>query len=73
MASLAHHNCIVLRQFDGDYAVWRFTKEGKEYVQKVRGDLSSNDGETGGITRWTDMGLSFAQGGTFKIIYSRMS
>lgn len=47
MASLAHHNCIVLRQFEGDYAVWRFTKEGKEYVQKVRGNLSSNDGETG--------------------------
>jgi len=46
VADLAHHNCIVLRQFEGDYAVWRFTKEGREYVQKVRGDLSSNDGET---------------------------
>lgn len=45
VTDLAHHNCIVLRQFEGDYALWRFTKEGKEYVQKVSGDLSSNDGE----------------------------
>ncbi len=43
---LAHHNCIVLRQYESDYSLWRFTKDGKEYVQKVNGDLSSNDGET---------------------------
>ena len=46
VADLAHHNCIVLRQYESDYSLWRFTKEGKEYVQKVSGNLSSNDGET---------------------------
>ena len=42
---LAHHNCIVLRQFGSDYAIWRFSKKGRQYAQKVSGTLSSNDGE----------------------------
>ncbi len=45
VGDLADHNCIVLRQFESDYSLWRFVKNGKEYVQKVSGDLSSNDGE----------------------------
>lgn len=44
-ADLASHNCIVLKQFEGDYAYWRFTKDGQEHAQKVVGTLSSNDGE----------------------------
>lgn len=46
VTDLAQHNCIVLRQYESDYSLWRFTRAGKEYVQKVSGDLSSNDGET---------------------------
>lgn len=46
VTDLADHNCIVLRQYESDYSLWRFVKDGKEYVQKVSGDLSSNDGET---------------------------
>lgn len=42
---LAHHNCIVLRQFGSDYAIWRFSKQGEHYSHKVSGTLSSNDGE----------------------------
>jgi DNA-binding transcriptional LysR family regulator len=45
VADLAQHNCIVLRQFSGDYAIWRFHKDGREYAHKVSGTLSSNDGE----------------------------
>lgn len=45
VADLAQHNCIVLRQFGSDYAIWRFHKDGREYAHKVRGTLSSNDGE----------------------------
>ncbi|WEK07650.1 MAG: LysR substrate-binding domain-containing protein [Candidatus Pseudomonas colombiensis] len=45
VADLAQHNCIVLRQFAGDYAIWRFHKDGREYAHKVSGTLSSNDGE----------------------------
>lgn len=45
VADLAQHNCIVLRQFGSDYAIWRFRKDGQEYSHKVSGTLSSNDGE----------------------------
>lgn len=45
VADLARHNCIVLRQFGSDYAIWRFHKDGREYSHKVSGTLSSNDGE----------------------------
>ena len=42
---LTQHNCIVLRQFGNDYAIWRFSKDGRHYAQKVSGTLASNDGE----------------------------
>ena len=45
VADLAQHNCIVLRQFGSDYAIWRFQKDGCEHAHKVTGTLSSNDGE----------------------------
>ena len=45
MADLARHNCIVLKQYDSDYATWRFSRDGQTYSQKVTGSLSSNDGE----------------------------
>lgn len=45
VADLVRHNCIVLRQFGSDYAIWRFSKDGQDYSHKVSGTLSSNDGE----------------------------
>jgi len=45
VSDLAAHNCIVLRQFGSDYAIWRFHKDGRDYAHKVTGTLSSNDGE----------------------------
>ncbi|MNC32327.1 HTH-type transcriptional regulator DmlR [compost metagenome] len=45
VADLAQHNCIVLKQYESDYAIWRFSRAGREYSQKVHGTLSSNDGE----------------------------
>jgi DNA-binding transcriptional LysR family regulator len=42
---LAQHNCIVLRQNDSAYGTWRFTKGKQTETVKVRGTLSSNDGE----------------------------
>lgn len=42
---LARHNCIVLRQFGSDYALWRFEHGGQMHTQKVSGTLASNDGE----------------------------
>ena len=42
---LAKFNCIVLRQNDAAYGTWRFTKGRRSETIKVRGTLSSNDGE----------------------------
>lgn len=42
---LMDHNCVVLRQNDAAYGLWRFTKNRKSEAVKVRGTLSSNDGE----------------------------
>jgi len=42
---LQNFNCIILRQFESDYAMWRFTRNGNEFSQKVKGTLTSNDGE----------------------------
>lgn len=42
---LTRHNCIVLRQDDTAYGIWRFTRGRKTETVKVRGSLSSNDGE----------------------------
>jgi DNA-binding transcriptional LysR family regulator len=42
---LAKFNCIVLRQNDAAYGTWRFTKGRTTETVKVRGTLSSNDGE----------------------------
>lgn len=42
---LIHHNCIVLRQNDSAYGIWRLTGGRKMETVKIRGALSSNDGE----------------------------
>lgn len=42
---LAQHNCIVLRQHESDFTIWRFSRAGKEIRQKVQGSLATNDGE----------------------------
>jgi LysR family transcriptional activator of dmlA len=49
-ADLASHNCIILRQNETAYGVWRFEREGKSHTVKVRGPLSSNDGEV--VLKW---------------------
>ncbi|WP_104204681.1 LysR family transcriptional regulator [Billgrantia saliphila] len=47
-ADLVAHPCLVLRENDSDYAVWRFQQYGDvgaEQAVKVAGPLASNDGE----------------------------
>lgn len=48
---LTRHNCLVLRQNDAAYGIWRFSKGRKIHTVKVRGGLSSNDGEV--VLNWT--------------------
>lgn len=42
---LAQHNCIVLRQNDAAFGVWRLSRGKQSESIKVRGNLSTNDGE----------------------------
>lgn len=44
-ADLTRHQCIVLRQNDAAYGVWRLSRGLRTDAVKVRGRLSSNDGE----------------------------
>ena len=45
LADLARHRCIVHRQNDDAYGVWRFLIDGRTEIVKVHGALSSNDGD----------------------------
>jgi LysR family transcriptional regulator, transcriptional activator for dmlA len=42
---LAQHNCIGIRQGDEAYGIWRLTQHKRTETVKVRGSLSTNDGE----------------------------
>jgi DNA-binding transcriptional LysR family regulator len=42
---LARHNCIGIRQGDEAFNIWRLSAGSRTSVIKVRGNLSSNDGE----------------------------
>lgn len=45
LADLAHHRCIIHRQNDEAYGIWRFTRDQQNEVMKVQGTLASNDGD----------------------------
>ncbi|MEU6762305.1 LysR family transcriptional regulator [Streptomyces sp. NPDC046853] len=47
---LAGHNCIVLRENEGDFALWRFGDASGPRHVRVHGHLSSNDGDV--VTDW---------------------
>lgn len=44
---LQSHQCIVLRESDAAYGTWYLTRGSRQETIKVRGALSTNDGETG--------------------------
>ncbi|MET3448623.1 LysR family transcriptional regulator [Ralstonia sp. 1138] len=44
---LQSHQCIVLRESDAAYGTWYLTRGARQETIKVRGVLSTNDGETG--------------------------
>lgn len=56
---LGRHQCIVLRQNDETYGLWRFSKGAYSETIKVRGSLSSNDGEV--TLTWGLAGLGILQ------------
>ncbi|WP_017559536.1 LysR family transcriptional regulator [Nocardiopsis baichengensis] len=51
LADLADHNCLVIKENDADFGVWRFgTGPGDETAVRVSGDMAGNDGEV--IVGW---------------------
>ena len=42
---LTHHNCLLIRQGDEAYGVWRLSTSKRVETVKVRGNLSTSDGE----------------------------
>jgi DNA-binding transcriptional LysR family regulator len=51
---LADHDCIVLRENEGDFALWRFGDDRNPRQMRVHGRLSSNDGDI--VTDWALQG-----------------
>jgi LysR family transcriptional activator of dmlA len=45
LTELAAHRCILHRQNDDAYGIWRFARDGHEESVKVHGALASNDGD----------------------------
>lgn len=45
LADLARHRCIIHRQNDEAYGIWRFVQQEHTEAVKVHGALSSNDGD----------------------------
>jgi len=42
---LATHDCLVIKERDHPFGVWRLQRGGREHTVKVRGPLSTNNGE----------------------------
>jgi len=55
VAELEQHNCIILRQENSDYAVWRFGSDQRQQHIRVNGNMVSDDGEV--VTGWCLQGL----------------
>jgi LysR family transcriptional activator of dmlA len=53
-ADLERHSCIVIRENEGDYALWRFGSGADETFVRVDGNMISNDGEA--ATEWCIQG-----------------
>lgn len=54
---LQKHQCIVLRENDAGYSNWNLTRGSKQESVKVRGGLSTNDGETGMLWALEGLGI----------------
>jgi len=61
---LERHNCIVLRENNADYSLWRFGENDQEYVD-VRGSMISDDGDV--VTDWCMQGLGLIMRSTWHV------
>jgi DNA-binding transcriptional LysR family regulator len=61
---LERHNCIVLRENNADYALWRFGESEQEHV-RVSGNMISDDGDV--VTGWCAQGLGLIMRSTWHV------
>jgi DNA-binding transcriptional LysR family regulator len=54
---LQAHQCIVLRESNTAYGTWHLTRGSRQETVKVRGGLSTNDGETGVLWALAGFGI----------------
>ncbi|MVW60617.1 LysR family transcriptional regulator [Massilia sp. NEAU-DD11] len=54
---LQTHRCIVLRENDAAFGTWHLTRGSKQETVKVRGTMSTNDGETGVVWALAGFGI----------------
>ncbi|MYM85200.1 LysR family transcriptional regulator [Duganella sp. FT50W] len=59
---LQAHQCIVLRESDAAYSTWNLSKGNKHESVKIRGGLSTNDGETGVLWALAGFGILMRSG-----------
>lgn len=50
LAELAAHDCLVIKERDHPFGVWRLQRGQREHTVKVRGPLSANNGEM--VVQW---------------------
>lgn len=61
---LEQHNCIVLRENNADYSLWRFGDKDQQYID-VRGSMVSDDGDV--VTDWCVQGLGLIMRSTWHV------
>jgi LysR family transcriptional regulator, transcriptional activator for dmlA len=54
---LQAHRCIVLRESDAAFGTWHLTRGSHQETVKVRGTMSTNDGETGVVWALAGFGI----------------
>jgi LysR family transcriptional activator of dmlA len=54
---LQTHRCIILRESDAAFGTWHLSRGSKQETVKVRGTMSTNDGETGVVWALAGFGI----------------
>jgi LysR family transcriptional regulator, transcriptional activator for dmlA len=62
---LQTHQCIVLRESEASFGTWHLSRGNKQVAVRVRGMLSTNDGETGRV--WATGGFGILMGSEWDI------
>ncbi|MET0351537.1 MAG: LysR family transcriptional regulator [Rhizobacter sp.] len=65
LEELATHDCLIIKERDHPFGVWRLRRGKKEHTIKVRGPLSSNNGEM--VVQWAVDGRGIALRSTWDV------